>query len=188
MALTLLQYEEVLGLLGRTVRLVDLLDARSPGYVEDVLRWLKEVETALENNHLPAVSQIASGRAALIGATRGVQSVDVVVIGRPTPRRLQEATASQVLNRSVDILHGVIAERQNAFQEAERICHQVLAVAQLKGWLGPDGTLPHQERVETLRARVASDPDLTNAYAGLLALVGPRDVLILLDRALVRAG
>src|SRR3989442_14276387 len=125
MALNVIQYEEIVSLLRQVPALVDALEARRSGFVVDVIAWLKQAETAMENNRLPAVSQLASCRATLIEAARGVQSRELVFVGRPTTRKIQEATASMVLERANDVLQGVIADRQAAFQEAERVSGQI---------------------------------------------------------------
>ena len=189
MALNVVQYEEIVSLLLQVPQLVDRLEARRSGFVDDVLAWLRAAETTMENNRLPAVSQVASCRATLIEAARGVQTRELVFVGRPTARKVQEATASLVLERSSDLLHGVIAERQTVFGEAERISGQVMAVAEAKGMIQACGDgRPHQAFLECLQQRVADDADLVNAYAHLVSLVGRTDVLIFFDRALARLG
>ncbi|MHB8891821.1 MAG: hypothetical protein ACYC65_07225 [Candidatus Limnocylindrales bacterium] len=185
MALNVVQYEEIVALLRHVPRLVDGLETRSTNHVDDVLAWLRQAEQAMENNRLPVVSQVAACRATLIGSTRGVQDRDLVVIGRPTSRRIREATASMVLLRCNDLLHGVIAERHAVFQEAERIARQVIAIADAKGIIGAcaDGR-PHHAFLACLQQQVAADPDLAAVNAHLLSLVGRTDVLVFLDRAL----
>jgi hypothetical protein len=111
---------------------------------------------------------------------------EVVISGRPTARKVQEATASLVLRRSSDLLHAVIAERQAVFQEAERISRQVLAIAQAKGMVQAlEEPGPRQEIPADLQRRVAADPDLASVHAHLISLVGATDVLIFYDRALI---
>ncbi len=187
MALNVVQYEEIVSLLRQVPSLVDELEARRSGFVGDVLAWLKKAESTMENNRFPAVSQIASYRATLIEAARGVQSKEIVIVGRPTARKLQEATASMVLERSNDLLHGVIAERQAVFQDAERISLQVMTVADAKGLIQAcaDGG-PHQQFLTCLQQHLGADADLANAYAHLVSLVGKTDVLIFLDRAVAK--
>jgi len=187
MALNVVQYEEISGLLRQVPRLVDRLEARQSGFVEEVLAWLRKAEAALENNRLAVVSQLAACRATLVEAGRGVHSKDVVFVGRATPRKVQEATASMVLQRGNELLHGVIAERQVVFQEAERISGQVMAVAEAKGLLGDcrDGR-PHQQFLQCAQQKVAGDHDLASVYAHLVALVGKNDVLVFMDRALAK--
>ncbi len=187
MALNVAQYEEITALLRQVPRLVDRLEARSPGFVDGVLAWLKLAETALENNRLSVVSQVASCRATLIGAARGVHDKDVSFVGRPTPRKVQEATASLVLDRGNQVLHGVIAERQATFQEAERISGQMMAVADAKGLVRScAGDPSHQNFLLCIQQKVAADPDLASAYAHLVSLVGKNDVPVFLDRALAK--
>ena len=82
MALNVVQYEDIMSLLGEVPPLVDALQARDVGFPDDVLAWLKRVETALESNRVPAVSQISSCRGLLIEAGRGVRLEDVEGLGR----------------------------------------------------------------------------------------------------------
>jgi hypothetical protein len=184
-ALNIVQYEEIVLILGHVPRLVDELEARHTGFPDEVLAWLRQAEKALENNRLPSASQIATCRARLVEAARGVHDKELAFVGRPTARRIKDATASMVLERSSDLLHAVIAERQAVFQEAERISRQVLAVANAKGLLQACGDgRPHQEFLQCLQEQVAIDPDLASVYAHLVGLVGKTDTLIFLDRAL----
>ena len=185
MALSVLQYEEIVALLLRVPHLVDRLESREPGFIDRVHSWLRDAEGSLENNRAPGVSQVAACRAMLVEAARGVQPRDLVISGRPTRRKIHEATASLALQRGSDILHAVIAERQAAFQDAERISRQVLAVAQAKGILGADHDAgPRHAYLARLQQQIAADPDLASAHAHLQALVGTTDTLILFDRAL----
>lgn len=186
MALTVAQVEEIGALLREVPRLVDQLQARRPGFVEAVLAWLQQAERALEDNRLPAVSQVASCRGILVEATRGVHHKDVVFAGRPTPRKVQEATASMALERASELLHGVIGARAAVFQDAERIASQMMVVAVAKGLVRDCGGVGHQEFLQCLEKKVAGDPDLVSAHAHLLALVGRSDLLVFLDRALAR--
>lgn len=185
MALNLLQYEEIVGHLRQVPRLVDMMETRQYEFSDEVLAWLKRIETTLENNRLPAISQIASCRATLISASRGAYERDLNLIGRPTARKIMEATAARVLTRSADLLQSVIAERHSVFQEAERISRQIVAVAEAKGLRAScDDGRPHQDFLHCLQQRVAADTDLANVYAHLVGLIGATDILIFLDRSL----
>lgn len=188
MPLNVVQVEEIRDLLLQVPRLVDGLEAHESGFINGVLDWLKAAEGILENNRLAAVSQVATLRASLIEAIRGVRSSELVFAGRPTARKVREATAAEVLQRGTELMHTTIAEREAVFQEAERIARQIMAVAHAKGLLasheadGPRHSLSH------LEDRVAADPDLTAVHAHLIALVGSADILIFLDRALPTVG
>ena len=185
MALNVVQYEGIVSLLRQVPPLVDKLEARHSGFADEVLAWLKDAESTLESNRLPVVSQISACRAMLIEAARGVQSDDISYAGRPTVRKMQEATASLVLQRGSDLLHAEIAERAAAFQEAERISRQIIAVADVKGMLQTCGDgRSHQAFLACVQEQVAADQDLASVYVHLVALVGKTDVLIFFDRAL----
>lgn len=185
MALTVAQYEEIVGLLSEVRGLVDRFGERDPGFPDAVLEWLIRAERALERNRLPTVSQLATARAALIGAGRGMATIDVSVSGRPTTRKLTQATANVVLQRGNELLQDAIAERQAVFGEAERIARQTVAVADAKQLLpSTEPGRSQQGLVEDLRDRIAADPDLASAHLHLASLVGRTDVLVFLDRAL----
>lgn len=186
MAITVAQFEEISALLRQVPRLVDRLEARQSSFVDGVLAWLRQVETTLENNRLTVVSQVAAYRATLIEAVRGVHNKDIVFVGRATPRKVQEATASMVLQRSNDVLHDVIAERQAVFQEAERVARQVMAMAEARGLIRGCGGGTHQQFLVCIQRAVAADHDLASAYAHMVALVGKNDVLVFMDRALAK--
>lgn len=186
MALTVAQLEEISALLREVPRLVDQLHVRRPGFAEAVLDWLKRVETTLENNRLAVVSQIASCRAMLIEASRGVHDKNLVFVGRPSARKIVDATASMVIGRCNELLHGVIGDRQTVFQDAERIARQIMVVAVAKGFVLECGGRGHREFLQCLDQKIAADPDLVSAHAHLLALVGKSDFLVFLDRGLAK--
>ena len=76
MALTVVQYEEVIAVLRRVPAIVDGLEARHAGFFDEVLAWLRLAEETLTNVRLPAASEIAAHRARLIeglveGCSRG---------------------------------------------------------------------------------------------------------------------
>ena len=185
MALTVAQYEEILGVLQEVPILVDELEARKTAFSDDVLGWLKQSEQVLTNNRLPEASQIAACRGRLIEAGRGVQQRDLTIMGRQSMRKIRQATAALVLGTGTEILHAVIAERKSVFQEAERISRQMLAVAKAKGLVAEsnDGE-PHQQFLQELREKLTADPDIAGVHAHIVGLVGATDALVLMDRAL----
>lgn len=185
MALTVAQYESILEVLREVPLLVDELESRHTGFGDDVLGWLKRAEQAMTANRLPAASQLASERAQLIEAGRGVLRRDLTIIGRPSVRKIKDATAARVLASATDILHGVIAERQAVFQDADRVARQVLAIARTKGLLTEQGDSGSRQRfLEGLRDRLVADPDLAGVYTHIVGIVGTTDALVVLDRGL----
>ncbi len=184
MALNVVQIEEICALLREVPRLVDRQEQRRADFGGGVEGWLKKVETVLENNRLAAVSQVAALRSLLLQAARGVIPGEISLGGRPTPRRILDATASLVLQKCNQLLHEVIAERQSTHQEAERVARQLMAVAEVKGIIercrNGGG---RQAYLQTLQAALATDPDLAGGHTHLVSLVGKSDALIFLDRA-----
>jgi hypothetical protein len=184
MALNVVQTEEICQLLQQVPRLVDRLEARRADFADGVTAWLKQVEKTLENNRLPAVSQAAAWRSLMLQAARGVQLREITLAGRPTTRKVIDATASVVLQKCTQLLHEVIAERQTAHQEAERVARQLMAVAEVKGIIDRYRNRGnHQAFLQAVRDAVASDQDLAGGYVHLVSLVGKSDALIFLDRA-----
>src|SRR6476659_4620467 len=105
MALNVVQYEDIVARLREVPALVDMLEERRTGFPDAVLDWLKRVESSLENNHMPVVSQVASCRAMLIESARGVYTEEISFTGRPTARKIQDGVGSLVLQRSSDLMH-----------------------------------------------------------------------------------
>jgi len=185
MALTVIQYEEILAVLQEVPLLVDKLEARHPSLFDDVLVWLKRAEQTLTSNRLPAASQIAVYRAQLIGAGRGVHQADLAIVGRPSVSKIKEATVGLLLGHSNGVLHAQIAERQPVFQDAERIARQLLALARAKGFaIAPSDSGPRQPFLHELQDQLATDPELGAVHAHMVGLVGSTDAVIFLDRAL----
>lgn len=185
MALHLVQVEEIQALLRLVPSLVDQLEQRRSEFVDNVHGWLKQVEQVLEQNRLPLVSQIASHRAMLIQATRGLHGKEVVFTGKPTQRKILDATASLVLQRCNHLLHDLIAERLASHQEAERLARQILVVAKAKGILQSCTQAAGQQAfLQCLQDQVSADRDLINLYNHFVAMVGKYDALIFFDRML----
>lgn len=188
MALNVAQVEELSGLLQQVPALVNLLEARRADFAAAVLAWLKQLEQALEQHRQPAVAQIAAARAQLLQAARGQIFKEVNFIGRPTPRKLQDAAANQSLQRAHQVVNELLSERQASFAEAERVARQVVAVAEVKGLvqraLAVNG---HDAQLHLLQQLMAADSDLAAAMAHLGGLVGRFDLLVFLDRALPHA-
>jgi hypothetical protein len=186
LALNIVQVEEINALLQEVPRLVDRLENRSSDFWDGVHTWLKHAENILENNRLPTVSQVAAYRAMLLQATRGAQSGDITIAGKPTPRKIRDATATLVLQRCNQLLHDLIAERQTVFQEADRLARQLIAVAEVNGMIQRcKNNSPHQAFLQCVQKSIEADPNLLGVYTHLVALVGKVDVLIFLDRAIV---
>jgi hypothetical protein len=183
MPLTIIQYEEIVALLHDVPKLVDELEARHAGLYDDVLTWMRRAEKVLENNRLPSCSQVATYRAQLIEAGRGVYQPGLHFIGRPTLRKIKEASAALVMGGVNDVLQGAIADRQRVFEEAQRIAQQLVAVAHTKGLPGTSSAFA-SGGPQMLRDAIAFDSDISSGYTHLVGLIGSADALLLLDRAL----
>lgn len=186
MALNLVQVEEISALLKEVPRLVDRLENRRSDFWDGVHTWLKQAENILQNNRLPAVSQVAACRAMLLQAARGTQCGEITFAGKSTQRKIRDATATMVIQRCNQLLHEIIAERQTVFQEADRLARQLIAVAEANGIIrNCRSNSPHQAFLQCVQMSIGADPNLVGVYTHLVALVGKVDVLIFLDRAIV---
>lgn len=187
MALTLVQVEDIEALLAQVPKLVDRLEARRSDFENGVHAWLKQAEAILESNRLAAVSNVAACRAMLVQAARGVRNPEIVFTGKPTPRKVRDATASLALQRANQLVHDIIAERRAVFQEADRLARQVIAVAQANGIVDQckAASPNHPSFLLCVQKTIQADPNLVSVYTHLIALVGKVDVLIVLDRAIV---
>ena len=185
MGLKIAHVEELGGLLRQVPGLVDKLEGRQPGFHEALLAWLRAVETVLEANRLPVVSEVASLRGLLVQSARGLQNPEVKVEGRPSRRKVREATGAHVLHRCTGLLQALLRGPLSAIEDADRIAQQLAAVARAKGYVADCLREPgHSASIAHLKQRLSSDPDTAAAWVHMAGLVGQQDADILLDRSL----
>ncbi len=185
MPLRFVQVDEIGALLLQVPALIDGFERRSATFVDAVMAWLKAAEDVLKRDGLPEASHIAVSRSQLLEASRGLQSGEVKVKGRPTTRKIRDATAVSVLQRCNQVLHDLISERKAVFQDAERISRQLITVAEAKGILDACAAAGGgQAFLQCLQDKLVRDSDLAGIYLHLASLVGKHDVLIFLDRAI----
>lgn len=187
--LNLVNLEEVQGMLLRVPGLVHAFEERDAGFVASVKAWLMQGEQILVSNRMPAAAEIAALRAVLISAERGAIPPGIAFNTRATPRKIKDASAADVLRRAEERISSAISADALRLAEGDRLVRQIMAVALRKGLAPQDpsgGTSPG-----VLRAvwhSISMDPDLAAPATRLVGLVGAHDVLILLDRALLRAA
>lgn len=189
MGLRFVQVEEMANLLRAVPELVDRLEQRQAAFSDGVLAWLHQVERVLEANRLPAVSEVAASRALLLQANRGQQLREIVIQGRPSRRKLRDATASHVLNHCNNLLQDIIRAPLNTFAEAERISSQIAAVAQAKGHVAIClSSSNHTQAIACLVQKISQDPDTAAAFVHLTGLVGRQDAELFIDRAVPKVA
>lgn len=185
--LRIVNLEEIHNLLLRIPRLVDGLNRKDPGAIDDVRRWLVDLEQVLENNRLPLAGGIAGLRGELDAAFRGVIPAGIVFHGRVTGRKVREAAAAEMLRRAGDRVASVIQADESRIADAERVARQLIAVARFKGLIpGRPADRDPLEDVKSVWKAMQSDPEIGQGAVHLLGLLGPHDALIVLDRGITR--
>jgi len=177
--------EEIQGALLRLPQLVDLLERRDPRSIGEVKNWLTTLEQILVNNRLPLAGNVAGLRGILSASERGVIPPGVVFHGKPTLRRIREATAVDVLRRAGDLVANAVQEDSSRIAEAERLGHQIVAVAQSNGLLPAQSSGGDRYKVlKDLWGSLSADPNVKAGAVRLQGLIGHNDALVILDRAI----
>ena len=167
--------------------IVDALDRRASDGPVAVRAWLVEAEGVLERNRMAAAGNIAVLRARLDSAHRGAVPEGLVMSGTIARRRVVHAVAAQVIGEAADLLASRIEADEQRLDEAERLGRQLTVAAQVKGMVnGHPAAGDHAAAVASIWGAVVADPELAGGAVHLLSLVGPSDVLIVMDRALTR--
>lgn len=183
--LRLVQLEE-LGRLAREARsLVDLQTERSPRFVAAVVAWMIAVESALEANRLPAVASVAALRSTILSAERSRGPGESWRASRHARSNATAGAAATALVATVDIVNTEIGLHAERMSEAQALVQQLVAAALSRELtlLTPGESIAHDQLVR-LRLDLERHPDFAPAVVRLDGLVGPQDMLILLDRAL----
>ena len=183
--LNIMNLEEIQSILLRVPVLIRELEARDVSFAGSVKTWLTQGEQTLSNNRLTVAAQVAALRGVLISAERGAIPSGMAFTKRATLRMIKDAAAADVLRKAEELMSSAINADAARFAEGEKLTRQIVAVAYRKGLtlVAPDvGT--HSERLKTIWQAMTRDPDLVSATTHLIGLVGPHDVLILLDRML----
>jgi hypothetical protein len=182
--LNIVNLEEIQGLLLRVPVLIRELDARDPNFAGSVKAWLTQGEQILTSNRLTVAAQVAALRGVLISAERGAVPSGMAFTKRTTTRTIKDAAAADVLRRAEELMSSAIHADTLRFAEGEKLTRQIVAVAHRKKLTDAPGVDKHPEILKTIWQAMVKDPDLAAATTHLVGLVGPHDVLILLDRML----
>ena len=162
---------------------------KDPGFVAAAMQWLSSLEEALESNRLTVAASVAVARAAVTSAERGITPPGLAFHGRPTKRRILDASAVDALRRVEEAVSGTVRGDASRVAEAQRLARQVVALATLKGILPADPRgLPHRDYLSAVWRRLAADPEMASATVQIVGLVSQYDALIVLDRAMADGG
>ena len=185
--LRIVNLEEIQSVLLLVPNLVSLHERRDAGFIAGVKNWLTALEKVLENNRMSAAGSVATLRDVLISAETGVITAGIEFHGRRTKKKVKEATASKVLHEAGDLISNVIRKDSERVTEAERMCRQLVALAMAKGLIRvPSEDRDHTEDLRVLWQALAADTEIGIGTRNMEGLVGPHDVLIVLDRTLAR--
>lgn len=183
--LRIVNLEEIDSTLLQISRLIDQQERGETYFAEHVKAWLSTLETILESNRMPVAGSVASLRGILISAERGILPPDVACYGRPTRRKIREATAAHVLRQTGSLVSNVIQRDRERIAEAEGITRQLVALATAKGIKTELlGGKDHTDLLKALWRTLSTDPELASGTAKVEGLIGPYDALIMLDRTI----
>jgi hypothetical protein len=134
---------------------------------------------------MPLAGCIATLRGLLNSTERGVIPAGIAFHGKPTVRRIREAVAIDVLQQAANLLAGALREDTARITEAAHLGHHLIVLGKSKGLLR--AFRPDVERgadLKNLWGSLAEDSDIRAGAIRLESLVGPNDVLLVLDRAI----
>ena len=182
--LRLLQVEEIERLLLELPALVGLQERRSTDFAPRAASWLGSLEEVLSANRLYQAGLVAGIRSNLTLADQGQISGDFQYRGRPTRTRVMASAASEALQRSAEIVAGVLGDNRARIGDAERVAQQVIAALRSHGLPPRPEGMANETYLRTLRASLSQNADLETVLVHLEGLVGSQDALVLLDRAI----
>lgn len=123
-------------------------------------------------------------RSSLVSAKHGLVPTGIEFKGLASRAKVKSVAAAQAVQKAAEIATTIVSENRKRFSEGEAIAQQLIAVALARGLVEhrpPE--MSNTEYLSNLRERLMT-ADLQNAVLHLEGLVGPNDILILLDRAL----
>lgn len=141
------------------------------------------MEQILINNRMTIAGNVAALRGTLISAERGFSPAGFVVRGRPTERKIRDAIVADALRSASDLIFNAIREDGLRFDEAERLCRQIVALAKSKGIIVLQPIdVDHTQYLKEVWKTISADSDIAPGAIRVEGLVGPYDMLIVLDR------
>ncbi|MDD3421386.1 MAG: hypothetical protein PHS47_03695 [Methanocellales archaeon] len=185
--LRIVNLEEIDVMLLRISSLIDQQERGDTNFAENVKEWLSKLEKILESNRMPVAGNVATLRGLLISAERGDLPSGVKFYGRPTRRKIREATTAYVIQQTCDLVSNVIQRDHKRFAEAECITRQLVALATAKGLIqelpsGKDNT----DLLKALWRTLSNDPELSSGTVNVEGLIGLYDALIMLERTIAK--
>lgn len=151
-----------------------------------VLQWMRKLETVLAAKRQPVAGTVASFRAVLVAAEQGRIHKELELQGKHGRRRIVTATATLVLEWTVNSIAAMLEADESRFREARGLAMRLVAIAQAKGVVRPsaEDSPPGIEPIVSWLDSASADPDLLGGFVNLAALVGRKDSLKLLAEAM----
>jgi hypothetical protein len=165
--------------------MIQQLEERDPSFFSAVKLWLTGAEDMLTANRLPAASEIAAYRGALISLERGYVDGSALPDGIRV-RGLREARGSHILKLATMAITEAIRSRRAQIDEASRIMLQIVAVADQLGLIPPPSNQNHTAYLQNVLQAISNRAELTSLVVHVNGLLGNPDTLIVLDRSIQR--
>ena len=183
--LHLLNLEEIEALLLKVPLLIKQLEEHDPGFFPGVKSWLSDVEDTLSKNRIPAASEVAAYRGALISLERGYSDGSALQ-NRMGARNLKEARGSHTLKLATGVITETVRPRRGQIDEASRIMMQIVAVADHLGLIPPPTDQNHTSYLQSILQAISNRAELTSLVLHVIGVLGNADTLIVLDRSIGR--
>jgi len=182
--LRIIHVEEIQQLLLEANTVVQLQAERSFEFPNRVVAWLTQAEQVLSSRGLFQAGTLAVLRSEIISAQHGRVPPDLAFRGGVTRNKIRTAVAAQALQRAVEVVTAIVAENQPRFKLAEERMQQLVALALAGGLIrAHDQNVSRTDYLLDIRRRVLAS-SYGDAVIALDSLVGPNDMLVMLDRAL----
>ncbi|HYD52983.1 MAG TPA: hypothetical protein VEA99_10160 [Gemmatimonadaceae bacterium] len=176
--------EEIAQLLLSAQALVQQQAERSYAFPESAVAWLARAEQVLASRGIFQAGTIAALRSEIIAAQHGQVPANVTFRGSPTRGKVRSAVAAHAVQRAVAVVSAIVEENQPRFRLAEERMLQLVAVALAGGLIPPDDeSIGRTDYLLDVRRRLLGS-GYGDAVLALDSLVGPNDMLVMLDRAL----
>lgn len=176
-----LQLEEIERHLLEIPSLVDAYERRETDFMTKLISWLVSLENAFQQNRMPMAGDIATSRALIISAGRGIVPDGTHIQGRVTRRKLRDTVAISALHTVSSIALDSIATDRDRHRQAEEMVRRIVAIAitkRLAGFGAEENQFSDEDRWSSLN----SDSDTQGGVVQLEGLVGHTDALILVNR------
>lgn len=174
--------EEIMAAQLQVTQLVAAYERSETDFPQQVKEWLSLMEQMLTASRVPFATELAVLRGNVVSAERGVIPPDVIVRGQPSPRKVCGIVAFNSLRKGEEIVRNAVRPMAIQVGEGEDILRQLVALARQSGILPGDEQVPADEAWR----RISGSPELRNAAAVAMSTLGPVNVLLLLQRRLLR--